>query len=188
MVLVLLCWCSDPPASTADAQHVAAVEASQHLRSDDAPMPPPPLEMHDDDDGPDHVSNTVVVETAHIQPVVNATAPMASTSGAVITGGGARAGPSSSASAHIPHDELLGRWRLSLDLFARVFCDDVGAEVGSVISELGGFPVKETRFRRDMEKLRNSQQKDLSLEVRHVSAAVTVHGCTTCRLCRVTCC
>ena len=57
----------------------------------------------------------------------------------------------------VSHDILLGRWRLSLDLFGRVFCDDVGAEPGSVISELGGFPVKESRFRRDMEKLRHSQ-------------------------------
>ena len=63
------------------------------------------------------------------------------------------------------HDALLGRWRLSLDLFGRVFCDDVGAEPGSVISELGGFPVKESKFRREMEKIRNSQQRDLSLEV-----------------------
>lgn len=55
---------------------------------------------------------------------------------------------------------------MSLDLFGRVFCEDVGAEPGSVISELGGFPVKESKFRRDMEKLRNSQQRDLTLEVR----------------------
>ena len=61
---------------------------------------------------------------------------------------------------------LLGRWRLTLDLFGRVFCDDVGAEPGSVISELGGFPVKESKFRREMERLRNSQQRDLTLEVR----------------------
>ena len=65
----------------------------------------------------------------------------------------------------VSHDVLLGRWRLSLDLFGRVFCDDVGAESGSVISELGGFPVKESRFRREMEKLRNLQQRDLTLEV-----------------------
>ena len=82
----------------------------------------------------------------------------------------------------VPYDAVLGRWRLTLDLFARVFCDDVACEPGSVISELGGFPVKETRFRRDMEKLRNSQQKDLSLEVRDVSAAAIVHDCTTFRL------
>ena len=62
-------------------------------------------------------------------------------------------------------DSLLGRWRLSLELFGRVFCDDVGSEPGSIISELGGFPVKETRFRRDMEKIRNTQQRDLTLEV-----------------------
>ncbi|XP_059176788.1 E3 ubiquitin-protein ligase UBR5-like isoform X3 [Physella acuta] len=65
----------------------------------------------------------------------------------------------------VSHDILLGRWRLSLDLFGRVFCDDVGAEPGSVLTELGGFPVKESKFRREMEKLRNSQQRDLTLEV-----------------------
>lgn len=65
----------------------------------------------------------------------------------------------------LSHDVLLGRWRLALDLFGRVFCDDVGAEPGSVISELGGFPVKESKFRREMEKIRNSQQRDLTLEV-----------------------
>lgn len=65
----------------------------------------------------------------------------------------------------VSHDILLGRWRLSLDLFGRVFCDDVVAEPGSIISELGGFPVKESRFRREIEKYRNSQQRDLTLEV-----------------------
>ena len=54
---------------------------------------------------------------------------------------------------------------MALDLFGRVFCEDVGAEPGSVISELGGFPVKESKFRREMEKIRNSQQRDLTLEV-----------------------
>lgn len=60
-------------------------------------------------------------------------------------------------------DLLLGRWRLSLDLFGRVFMEDVGLEPGSIVSELRGFPVKEARFRRHMEKLRNSQQRDLTL-------------------------
>lgn len=55
-----------------------------------------------------------------------------------------------------------GRWRLSLDLFGRVFMEDVGLEPGSIVSELGGFPVKEAKFRRDMEKLRNNQQRDLT--------------------------
>ncbi|XP_038209535.1 E3 ubiquitin-protein ligase hyd [Zerene cesonia] len=72
-----------------------------------------------------------------------------------------RACPSLGAS--VSHDLLLGRWRLSLDLFGRVFTEDVGLEPGSVVSELGGFPVKEVKFRRDMEKLRNSQQRDLTL-------------------------
>ena len=66
----------------------------------------------------------------------------------------------------VPTETLLGRWRLTTDLFGRVFSDDVGAEPGSVISELGGFAVKESKFRREMERLRNSQQRDLTLEVR----------------------
>lgn len=33
----------------------------------------------------------------------------------------------------ISHDMLLGRWRLSLELFGRVFMEDVGAEPGSVM-------------------------------------------------------
>ncbi|ESN90470.1 hypothetical protein HELRODRAFT_71154 [Helobdella robusta] len=62
-------------------------------------------------------------------------------------------------------ETLLGRWRLCLDLFGRVFCEDVGSEPGSIISEFGGFTVKEVRFKRDMERFRNSQQRDLSIEV-----------------------
>ncbi|XP_054747498.1 E3 ubiquitin-protein ligase hyd isoform X1 [Anastrepha obliqua] len=58
---------------------------------------------------------------------------------------------------------LLGRWKLTLDLFGRVFMDDVGMEHGSLLPELRGFPVKEIRFRRHMEKLRNGQQRDLIL-------------------------
>ncbi|XP_012151178.2 E3 ubiquitin-protein ligase hyd isoform X2 [Megachile rotundata] len=65
--------------------------------------------------------------------------------------------------SNISHNILLGRWRLSLDLFGRVFMEDVGLEAGSVVSELGGFSVKEAKFRRDMEKLRNSQQRDINL-------------------------
>lgn len=60
-------------------------------------------------------------------------------------------------------DLLLGRWRQALDLFSRVFMEDVGLEPGSVVCELGGFSVKEARFRRNMEKLRNGQQRDLVL-------------------------
>lgn len=60
-------------------------------------------------------------------------------------------------------DLLLSRWKLSLDLFGRVFMEDVGLEPGSIVYELRGFPVKEVRFRRHMEKLRNAQQRDLNL-------------------------
>jgi len=62
----------------------------------------------------------------------------------------------------VHHDILLGRWRLTLELFGRIFMDDVGTEPGSIIRELGGFPVKETKFRREMEKLRNLQQRDMN--------------------------
>ncbi|XP_015788176.1 E3 ubiquitin-protein ligase UBR5 [Tetranychus urticae] len=62
----------------------------------------------------------------------------------------------------IQYDILLGRWRLTLELFGRIFVDDVGTEPGSVIRELGGFPVKEAKFRKEMEKLRTSQQRDLN--------------------------
>ena len=41
--------------------------------------------------------------------------------------------------------------------------DDVGLEPGSIINELGGFPVKEAKFRREMEKLRNPRTVDLTL-------------------------
>ena len=71
-------------------------------------------------------------------------------------------------------ETLLGRWRLTLDLFGRVFCDDIGAEPGSIISEFGGFAVKEVKFRREMERLRNSQQRDLSLEVSSLRLEILV--------------
>lgn len=44
-----------------------------------------------------------------------------------------------------------------------MFLEDVGLEPGSVVAELGGFSVKEAKFRREMEKLRNGQQRDISL-------------------------
>lgn len=80
--------------------------------------------------------------------------------------------------ASVSHDLLLGRWRLSLDLFGRVFTEDVGLEPGSVVAELGGFPVKEVKFRRDMEKLRNSQQRDLTLhKVFYLKYSKNVNKC-----------
>ncbi len=53
---------------------------------------------------------------------------------------------------------------MCLELFCRLFLDDVGAESHSVLNELGRFDVKEAKFRREMEKLRNSHQKDLCIE------------------------
>lgn len=63
-------------------------------------------------------------------------------------------------------NSLLGRWRLCVELFGRVFLEDVGSEPSSVLNELGRFDVKESKFRREMERLRNSTQRDLTLEVR----------------------
>ncbi len=60
----------------------------------------------------------------------------------------------------ISSDLLLGRWRLTLYLFGRVFIDDFDLESGSFIALLGGFPTKEDRFRQNIERLRNMQQRD----------------------------
>ncbi|BFZ21562.1 hypothetical protein BsWGS_24601 [Bradybaena similaris] len=122
----------------------------------------------------ENVSNTVDIETSeqlaysslHAVPAAPSAATSVPTSAVRHQGAMAQI---------VSHDMLLGRWRLSLDLFGRVFCDDVGAEPGSVISELGGFPVKEGRFRREMEKLRNSQQRDLTLEVERDRNALLTH-------------
>ena len=58
----------------------------------------------------------------------------------------------------------LSRWHMCLELFGRVFLDDVGLEPHSVLNELGRFDVKEAKFKREMEKLKNGHQKDLYLE------------------------
>ncbi|XP_038051829.1 E3 ubiquitin-protein ligase UBR5-like [Patiria miniata] len=71
----------------------------------------------------------------------------------------------SALSPMVSADNLLGRWRLCLELFGRVFLEDVGAEPYSVLGELRPFEVKELRFRREMEKLRNNRNGDLTLEV-----------------------
>ncbi|KER30873.1 hypothetical protein T265_02799 [Opisthorchis viverrini] len=60
---------------------------------------------------------------------------------------------------------LLSRWCLSLEFFGRHFSSDVGAEHRSYILELGGFTMKEARFRKQMERLRNASRRDLVLEV-----------------------
>lgn len=67
-----------------------------------------------------------------------------------------------SANKEITHTSLLGRWRLSLELFGGEFVDDVGAEPGSIISDLVGFPSKENRFRKDMERLRTATPREIT--------------------------
>lgn len=74
--------------------------------------------------------------------------------------------PSCKVIGMLPANFLLGRWRLCLELFGRVFLEDVGAEPSSVLNELGRFDVKETSFRREMDRLKNTSTRDLTLEVK----------------------
>lgn len=60
---------------------------------------------------------------------------------------------------------VLSRWCASLEAFSRHFPEDVGAEHRSYMCELGRFPEKEARFRKEMERLRNAARRDLTLEV-----------------------
>ncbi|CAF0940743.1 unnamed protein product, partial [Didymodactylos carnosus] len=62
------------------------------------------------------------------------------------------------------YEYLMARWRYSLELFVKIFIDDVGAEPGSIIYESGGFQAREQRFRHDMERLKNLHQKDIRFE------------------------
>ena len=56
------------------------------------------------------------------------------------------------------------RWRFSMELFVKLFLDDVGSEPGSIIQESSGFTAREQRFRHEMERLKNAHQKDLRFE------------------------
>jgi hypothetical protein len=51
-----------------------------------------------------------------------------------------------------------------MELFVKLFLDDVGNEPGSIISESSGFSAREQRFRHDMERLKNAHQKDIRFE------------------------
>jgi hypothetical protein len=62
------------------------------------------------------------------------------------------------------YEYLLARWRFSIELFVKLFLEDVGNEPGSIISESSGFSAREQRFRHDMERLKNAHQKDIRFE------------------------
>ena len=62
------------------------------------------------------------------------------------------------------YEYLLARWRFSIELFVKLFLDDVGSEPGSIINESSGFSAREQRFRHDMERLKNAHQKDIRFE------------------------
>ena len=65
-------------------------------------------------------------------------------------------------------DELMNRWRVSVDLMGRVFGECVGAEPGSLLATLAGFQLKEIRFRRDMERLKNLSASSRELAIGEV--------------------
>ncbi|XP_045510523.1 E3 ubiquitin-protein ligase UBR5 isoform X7 [Colias croceus] len=139
----------EPRASTARSPGKTVIVRASRERQGELLSAADPLESQE-------ISAHVTVETTGLPPPPTIPPPQG-----INAPPQPRACPSLGAS--VSHDLLLGRWRLSLDLFGRVFTEDVGLEPGSVVSELGGFPVKEVKFRRDMEKLRNSQQRDLTL-------------------------
>jgi E3 ubiquitin-protein ligase EDD1 len=62
------------------------------------------------------------------------------------------------------YEYLLARWRFSMELFVKLFLDDVGNEPGSIINESSGFSAREQRFRHDMERLKNAHQRDIRFE------------------------
>jgi len=62
-------------------------------------------------------------------------------------------------------DSILGRCRLGLELFSRVFLDSVGAEPKSILYEHGGFSVRESKFRKEMENSRSTKSDDFNLTV-----------------------
>lgn len=158
--------------SSSHFQSLVAVATSSVASSSLGSLPPVASgDTHSNQDVPldlvganENVSNTVDIETSDQATGLSA---LSATSTARLQ---------SAVGQQVSSDMLLGRWRLSLDLFGRVFCDDVGAEPGSIISELGGFPVKESRFRREMEKIRNSSQtRDLSLDIERDRNALITH-------------
>ena len=63
-------------------------------------------------------------------------------------------------------DALLSRWRKSVELFARVFMDDVGSEDGSVLRQLASFTLRQNKFQKQMEELlRSAKNNELNLNV-----------------------
>lgn len=62
-------------------------------------------------------------------------------------------------------ESVMARGRLLLELFSRVFLESVGAEPKSILYELGGFEVREQKFRKEMETNRTNRNDDLCLNV-----------------------
>ena len=64
-------------------------------------------------------------------------------------------------------DALLSRWRKTVELFARVFMDDVGSEEESVLRQLASFSLRQSKFQKEMDDLRHnsSGKTELSLNV-----------------------
>jgi hypothetical protein len=74
---------------------------------------------------------------------------------------------------HGSYEYLLARWRFSMEIFVKLFLDDVGCETGSIINESSGFSAREQRFRHEMERLKNAHQKDIRFEaVKQLSSPI----------------
>lgn len=63
-------------------------------------------------------------------------------------------------------DALLSRWRSCVELFARVFMDDVGSEEDSVLRQLASFNLRQSKFQKQMDDLiKGAKNTELALVV-----------------------
>ncbi|CBY33513.1 unnamed protein product, partial [Oikopleura dioica] len=63
-------------------------------------------------------------------------------------------------------DGLLSRWKSCVEIFARVFMDDVGSEQDSVLRQLASFNLRQSKFQKQMEDLiKGAKNPELSLVV-----------------------
>ncbi|CAG5105861.1 Oidioi.mRNA.OKI2018_I69.chr1.g2520.t1.cds [Oikopleura dioica] len=67
---------------------------------------------------------------------------------------------------HVEPDALLSRWKSCVEIFARVFMDDVGSEQDSVLRQLASFNLRQSKFQKQMEDLqKGAKNSELSLVV-----------------------
>nr|CAB3267473.1 E3 ubiquitin-protein ligase UBR5-like [Phallusia mammillata] len=152
-----------------------AASSSGNVDPPEHPHPPPPyssvirstssLNPPIVGDGGEAQREVVAVANAENVPMDTIQAPGAAVT-VDVTSSESEPGPSGNKNGNSAVVEsVLGKCRLTLELFSRVFLDDVGNEPKSILQELGGFEVREAKFRKDMERIRTSQTVDLQLNV-----------------------